>query len=102
MPEHMRRELYIFQAASLTRAFDDMLYTNMSQRPAKAFEKINMRMPSAEGATLLNISRSQPVVEMDRWVWANDETLFEYSRIIANAALHEYTYEYDISEEASK
>jgi len=71
-------------------------------RPAKAFEKINIRMPSAEEAALLNISRSQPVVDMDRWVWANDETLFEYTHIIANAALHEYTYEYDIDEEASK
>ena len=71
-------------------------------RPVKAFEKINIRMPSAEEAALLNISRSQPVVDMDRWVWANDETLFEYTRIVANAALHEYTYEYDIDEEASK
>lgn len=71
-------------------------------RPTKAFEKINIRMPSAEEAALLNISRSQPVVDMDRWVWANDKTLFEYTHIIANAALHEYTYEYDISEEASQ
>lgn len=71
-------------------------------RPIKAFEKINIRMPSAGEAALLNISRNQPVVDMDRWVWANDKTLFEYSHIIANAALHEYTYEYDIDEEASK
>jgi GntR family transcriptional regulator len=71
-------------------------------RAAKAFEKINVRMPSSEEATLLNISRSQPVVDMDRWVWAHDSTLFEYTHIIANAALHEYTYSYDIDEEASK
>ncbi len=71
-------------------------------RAAKAFEKMNVRMPSSEEATLLNISRSQPVVDMDRWVWAHDDTLFEYTHIIANAALHEYTYSYDIDEEASK
>ena len=70
-------------------------------RPAKAFEKINVRMPTSEEATLLNISRTQPVVDMDRWVWADDNTLFEYSHIVANAALHEYTYSYDIEEEAS-
>ena len=71
-------------------------------RPAKAFEKINVRMPSQEEATLLNISRAQPVVDMDRRVWAHDGTLFEYTHIVANAALHEYTYNYDIDEEASK
>lgn len=71
-------------------------------RAVKAFEKINIRMPSAEEATLLNISRNQPVVDMDRWVWADDQTLFEYTHITANAALHEYAYEYDITEEASK
>jgi len=59
-------------------------------------------VPSSEEATLLNISRSQPVVDMDRRVWAHDSTLFEYIHIIANAALHEYTYSYDIDEEASK
>jgi GntR family transcriptional regulator len=71
-------------------------------RAARAFEKINVRMPSTEEAFLLNISRSQPVVDMDRWVWAHENTLFEYSHIVANAALHEYTYTYDIGEEASK
>ncbi len=71
-------------------------------KASKAFEKINVRMPSADEATLLNISRGQPVIDMDRWVWANNDTLFEYSHIIANAALHEYTYSYDIDEEASK
>ena len=70
--------------------------------PSKAFEKISVRMPSSEEAVLLNISRAQPVVDMDRWVWANDETLFEYTHIVANAALHEYTYTYNIEEEASK
>jgi GntR family transcriptional regulator len=68
---------------------------------ARAFEKLNCRMPSAEEAPLLNISRSQPVVDLERWVWADDGTLFEYSHIIANAALHEFDYSYEISEEAS-
>lgn len=63
---------------------------------------MNIRMPSQEEGTLLNISRSQPVVDMDRLVWTNNETLFEYSHIIANAALYEFTYSYDIDEEASK
>ena len=70
-------------------------------RAARAFEKINVRMPTAEEANLLNISRAQPVIDMDRWVWAHDNTLFEYSHIVANAALHEYSYAYDIDEEAS-
>jgi GntR family transcriptional regulator len=70
-------------------------------RAARAFEKMNVRMPTAEEANLLTISRAQPVVDMDRWVWAHDNTLFEYSHIVANAALHEYTYTYDIDEEAS-
>ena len=59
-------------------------------------------MPSAEEATLLNISRGQPVVDMDRWVWADDNTLFEYTHIVANAALHEFSYSYDLDEEASQ
>ena len=70
-------------------------------RAAKAFEKINVRMPTIEVASLLNISRTQPVVDMDRWLWAYDNTLFEYSHIVANAVLHEYTYTYNIDEEAS-
>src|SRR5437764_49480 len=69
---------------------------------AKGLEKMTVRMPSSEEASLLNISRSQPVVDMDRWVWAHENTLFEYTHIVANAALHEYTYSYDIDEEASK
>ena len=69
--------------------------------PVRAFERLNCRMPSAGEAALLNIARGQPVVDIDRWVWADDGTLFEYSHIVANAALHEYTYTYDIDEEAS-
>lgn len=78
------------------------MHEHTEHRAAEAFEKINCRMPSAEEAVLLNIGRSQPIVEMDRWVWADDGTLFEYTHIIANAALHEFTYSYEIEEEASK
>jgi GntR family transcriptional regulator len=68
----------------------------------KSFERLNCRMPNEIEATLLNIARNQPIVDMDRWVWANDDILFEYSHIVANAALHEFTYSYELSEEASK
>ncbi len=78
------------------------MYEHTGQRATRAFEKINIRMPSADEAALVNISRGQPVVDMDRWVWTDKNILFEYSHIVANAALHEYTYEYPIEEEASK
>lgn len=78
------------------------LSENKDHRASRAYEKINIRMPSTEEATLLNISRTQPVVDMDRWVWTDNNILFEYSHIVANAALHEYTYNYNIDIEASK
>ncbi|MBV9690222.1 MAG: GntR family transcriptional regulator [Ktedonobacteraceae bacterium] len=71
-------------------------------RAAQAVERLDCRMPSAEEAALLNISRGQPVVDMDRWVWADDNTLFEYTHMVANGALHEFSYSYNIDEEASK
>lgn len=70
-------------------------------RAAQARERLNCRMPSAEEAGLLNISRGQPVVDMDRLVWGDDKTLFEYTHVVANGALHEFTYSYEIDEEAS-
>lgn len=71
-------------------------------KAARAFEHLQSRMPAAEEAALLNIARNQPVVDLDRWIWADDDTLFEYTHIIANGALHEFTYSYDIDEEASR
>jgi GntR family transcriptional regulator len=71
-------------------------------RAAHARERLNCRMPSAQEATLLNISRGQPVVDMDRWVWGDNGTLFEYTHVVANAALHEFSYSYDLDEEASQ
>ena len=70
-------------------------------KAAHAVERLNCRMPSAEEAALLNISRGQPVVDMDRWVRADEGTLFEYTHIFANGALHEFSYAYDLDEEAS-
>lgn len=78
------------------------MYEHTGQRAARAYERLNIRMPSLEEAALLNISRTQPVVDMDRWVWTDRNTLFEYSHIVANAALHEYAYSYEIDEEVSK
>jgi DNA-binding GntR family transcriptional regulator len=71
-------------------------------RAAHARERLNCRMPSAEEATLLNISRGQPVVDMDRWVWGDNGTLFEYTHVVANGALHEFSYSYNLDEEASQ
>lgn len=68
----------------------------------RAYEQLRSRMPAAREAVLLNIARNQPVIDLDRWVWANDGTLFEYTHLVANAALHEFTYSYEIDEEASK
>ena len=78
------------------------MYEHTGQRATKAYERLNIRMPSAEEAGLLSISRTQPIVDMDRWVWSNTGILFEYTHIVANAALHEYAYSYDIDEDASK
>src|SRR6266851_3034362 len=63
-------------------------------RAAHARERLNCRMPSAEEASFLNISRGQPIVDMDRWVWGDDQKLFEYTHIVANSALHEFVYSY--------
>jgi GntR family transcriptional regulator len=78
------------------------LWEHTGLKAARAVERLHCRMPSAEEATLLHISRGQPVVDMDRWVWADDNTLFEYTHIVANGALHEFSYAYDLDEEASK
>jgi len=71
-------------------------------RAAHTRERFSCRMPSAEEASLLNISRGQPIVDIDRWVWGDDGTLFEYTHIVANGALHEFSYSYDLDEEASQ
>jgi GntR family transcriptional regulator len=69
--------------------------------PTKVKERLKCRMPSAEEASILNIARNQPILEMHRFVWGrfqnnNNDILYEYSRFICNASLHEFEYGYDI------
>lgn len=69
--------------------------------PSKVKERLKSRMPTEEEAAILNIARNQPVVEMDRWVWGayageEEEILYEYSRFICNASLHEFEYTYEV------
>ena len=69
--------------------------------PSRGKERIKCRMPNAEEAKILSISRNQPVIELHRWVWGKaegkeEEILFEFSRIIYHASLHEFEYEFDI------
>lgn len=72
----------------------------------EAFEKITCRMPDAEEAYLLNINRNQPVVDIERWIIVrgdelfllpedHGEKVFAYTHIVANAALHAFTYTYN-------
>lgn len=73
---------------------------------SRVSERLNSRMPTEKESSTLNISRNQPVIIMDRWIWGKDEKgeeiLFEYSKITANASLHNFTYTYTIDESASK
>lgn len=79
------------------------LRENKGLRASRVLEQLNCRMPTSEEASILNIARNQPVVEMHRWIWGHSEEkeiLFEYSRIICNASLHEIQYTYSIGDEA--
>jgi DNA-binding GntR family transcriptional regulator len=78
------------------------LREHIGLKASRVYEQLRSRMPTAREAALLNIARNQPVIDLDRWIWADDGTLFEYTHIIANAALHEFTYSYEIDEEASR
>jgi len=75
---------------------DKWLYEQKGIYADKVKEKVNIRFPSKEEATLLKISKLKPVYDIDRLVWANDGTLFEYTHIIANALLHEFNYTYKL------
>lgn len=79
----------------------DWLQENKGLYASEVSERLNCRMPNEKECFLLNISRNQPVVEMDRWIWGIDKKtekkiLFEYSKIIANSSLHDFTYTYTI------
>lgn len=60
-----------------------------------AYERSLCRMPDAKEAELLNINRNQPVVQIERWIFVQNGSVFEYRVTIANAALHECTYTYE-------
>lgn len=69
--------------------------------PTQVRENLKCRMPTADEASILNLARNQPVVEMYRWVWgrfgeAEEEIAYEYSRFICNASLHQFEYNYEI------
>lgn len=63
--------------------------------PPDAYERFLCRMPDGKEAELLNINRTQPIVQLERWVFISDGRVFEYTVVIANAALYEFTYTYD-------
>lgn len=81
--------------------FFTWLRENKHFYPNRVQERVKCRMPSAEEASILNIARNQPILEMYRWVWGRFEKnkeniLYEYSHFICNASLHEFEYSYDI------
>jgi GntR family transcriptional regulator len=80
------------------------LYDEKKLRASRVTEQLHCRMPTEKETQILNIPRTQPVVEMHRWIWGEkedtEEVLFEYSKIVANALLHDFRYEYTIDEEA--
>lgn len=57
-------------------------------------ERIGCRMPQEQEAEMLQMSRNQPVFEIERWMFTHEGRVGEYTHIIANAALHELTYTY--------
>lgn len=60
-----------------------------------AFERFLCRLPQEREAELLRMNRHQPVIDLERWTWLHDDTLGNYTHVVANALLHEYTYAYD-------
>lgn len=81
-------------AVELDRDFFKGLEKLLSQANPDALERVQCRMPQEQEAEILQMSRNQPVFEIERWTFLREETLAEYTLIIANAALHEFTYTY--------
>lgn len=84
------------------------LKENKGFYPTRALEKLNCRQPTEAEQQLLQIPGDQPVIEMERWLWASSkpddkssELLFEYSVIVSNPQLLHFSYSYDIDREAS-
>ena len=65
-----------------------------SRSDPSAFERFVCRLPTPHEAHQLAISRSQPVIEIERWIWLTPHTLGVYTRMLANAAQHTFTYAY--------
>lgn len=85
----------------------EWLWKTKKFKATRVTEKLQCRMPTEEEANNLNIARNQPVVEMHRWIFGKyqdqeKEIPFEFSKIICNAALHEFQYTYHIQDEALK
>lgn len=85
----------------------EWLWKTKQFKATYATEKLQCRAPTEEEARNLNIARNQPIVEMHRWVFGKHqgqekEVPFEFSKIICNAALHEFQYTYPIQNEAIK
>lgn len=83
------------------------LWENKKFKANRTVERLFCRMPTEIEASTLNIARSQPIVEMHRWIWGSyqnqqEKIPFEFSRIVCNSSLHEFQYTYEIHEEARK
>ncbi len=89
--------------------FGEVLTTNIGQQPlfdwleerhgltaVRAKEVLIARRPNSSERAQLKISPDAPVVAFERTVWAQDERIIEWARIIAVAGLYEFSYEYDI------
>lgn len=61
----------------------------------EVYERINCRMPQAQEADTLKISRTQIIFDIERRAITNDGRTLVYTKIIANAALHEITHMYN-------
>lgn len=68
---------------------------NVSDEGLTASETINCRMPQAQEADILKMSRLQAVFDVERLIFAEDGTVLSYTKTIANAALHEITFLYN-------
>lgn len=71
------------------------LQKHTEQAPPDVYERFLCRMPDAKEAELLSINRNQPIVQIERWIFVSKGSVFEYTLIIANAALHEFAYTYE-------
>ncbi|HEU5377175.1 MAG TPA: GntR family transcriptional regulator [Ktedonobacteraceae bacterium] len=80
------------------RKLEEEIEKARSRVNADAIERVQCRMPQEQEAELLNISRNQPVFEIERWIFVLEGILLQYAKYIANAALHEYIYTYSASD----